>query len=423
MFTPLNPIPPRTSRLINRVPFFYGWVILTAGTFGLIMTSPGQTYAISIFIEHFIHDLGLSRTLVSGLYGLGTLAGSLALPFIGRAIDRRGSRVMAVIIALLFGLACIFMGLVQNGFMLVAGFVAIRMLGQGGLGLVSQNVINQWWVARRGMIMGFSGLAISLLGIGVLPGLINWLVTLYGWRWTYMLLGGVLLLVMAPVGLLFYRDRPELYGLHPDGRQIPIDDTQIAVAEENWTLAEAVRTPMFWIMSSGLALIAMLITGLFFHMVSIFADNGLATTAAATVYLPIALATAAFTLSGGMLLDRVPARVMLSGSLFLMAFSMWFAQHLTSPGAAMLYGVALGGTSGLFHVVAMVVWARYYGRTHLGSITGVTATLVIVGSALGPLPLGAARDWLGSYNQALMLLAFFPLILSVITLFTPRPQK
>jgi MFS transporter, OFA family, oxalate/formate antiporter len=423
MFTPLKPINPRTSRMISRTPFFYGWIIVIAGTFGLIMTGPGQTYAVSIFIEHFIHDLGLSRTLVSGLYGIGTLAGSFALPLIGREIDRRGSRTTAVAIALLFGLACVFMGFIQNGLMLLAGFVAIRMLGQGGLGLVSQNVINQWWVARRGLIMGVSGLGVSLLGIGVLPGLINWLVTLYGWRLAYMLLGGVLLLAMAPLAWLFFRDRPELYGLHPDGRQMAIDEAELAVAEENWTLAEARRTAMFWIMSGSLALIAMLITGLYFHMVSIFADNGLASSAAAAVYAPIALATAAFTLAGGLLLDRVPARVMLSAALFLLAFSLWFAQHLSGVAAATLYGAALGGTSGLFHVVGMVVWARYYGRKHLGSITGVTATVVIIGSALGPLPLGAARDWLGSYNQALTLLAVFPLLLGGATLFTPRPQK
>jgi hypothetical protein len=110
-------------------------------------------------------------------------------------------------------------------------------------------------------------------------------------------------------------------------------------------------------------------------------------------------------------------------TLFLLAFSLWYAQHLSGVAAATLYGAALGSTSGLFHVVGMVVWARYYGRQHLGSITGVTTTVVVIGSALGPLPLGAARDWLGSYNQALTLLAILPLALGAATLFTPRPQK
>jgi MFS transporter, OFA family, oxalate/formate antiporter len=212
-----NSPPQQNSRVVNRSPIFYGWVIMMAGTFGLIMTGPAQTYAVSIFIERFIADLGISRSLVSTLYAVGTLMGSMALPYVGRQIDRRGSRQMVVIIAVLFGLACIYMGFVQNAVMLGFGFLAIRMLGQGSLGLVSQNVINQWWVARRGMIMGISGLLLSLLGIGLLPSLINWLVNLLGWRPAYMLLGGILLLVMAPVGYLFYRDRPEVYGLQPDG--------------------------------------------------------------------------------------------------------------------------------------------------------------------------------------------------------------
>lgn len=427
-----NSPPQQNSRVINRSPIFYGWVIMMAGTFGLIMTGPAQTYAVSIFIERFIADLGISRSLVSTLYAVGTLMGSMALPYVGRQIDRRGSRQMVVIIAVLFGLACIYMGFVQNAVMLGFGFLAIRMLGQGSLGLVSQNVINQWWVARRGMIMGISGLLLSLLGIGLLPSLINWLVNLLGWRPAYMLLGGILLLVMAPVGYLFYRDRPEVYGLQPDGVvRVAVGETAVSptapitapVAEENWTLPEARRTPMFWVVAASSALIAMLITGLFFHMVSIFADNGLPPEIAATVYLPIALSTAVVTLFGGVLLDRLPVRLILAVSLFLQATALLMAQYLSSIFLAMLFGVVIGATSGLFHAVGTVVWAKYYGRKHLGTITGVTTTIVIVGSSLGPIPLGVARDWLGSYNQALSILAIFPIVLGVISLFTPRPQK
>lgn len=421
----------QSSRVVNRSPIFYGWVIMMAGTFGLIMTGPAQTYAVSIFIERFIADLGISRSLVSTLYAAGTLAGSMALPFVGRQIDRRGSRSMVVIIAILFGLACIYMGFVQNAIMLGIGFLAIRMLGQGSLGLVSQHVINQWWVARRGMIMGISGFLLSLLGVGALPGLINWLVNLLGWRPAYMLLGGILLLVMAPVGYLFYRDRPEVYGLQPDGLLPAVGDTAVSAttpitlptAEDNWTLPEARRTPMFWVVALSSALIAMLNTGLFFHMVSILADNGLPDSMAAAVYVPIALATALVTLSGGILLDRLPVRVVLAAALFLQAVSLLMAIYLTSNFLAILYGIVIGATSGLFHAVNSVAWAKYYGRKYLGSITGVTITIVIIGSSLGPIPLGIARDLLGSYNQALIILAIFPFLFCIASLFTPRPEK
>ena len=174
--------PIRTSRIIQRTPFFYGWVILVVGTLGNIMTSPGQTYAISIFIEHFIADLGVSRSLVSTFYTIGTLTGSFVLPFVGRQVDQRSPRLMVGLIAGLFGLACLYMSTVQTGWMLLIGFILVRMLGQGSLGLVSTYIVNQWWLRRRGLMMGLSGVMMALLGVGTFPSLINWLIPWFGWR-------------------------------------------------------------------------------------------------------------------------------------------------------------------------------------------------------------------------------------------------
>ncbi|MCP4415201.1 MAG: MFS transporter, partial [Chloroflexi bacterium] len=95
----VNPTAPHTDSLVQKSPIFYGWIILVVGTIGLTMTSPGQTYAVSIFVEHFIRDLSLSRSLVSSLYTIGTLTGSFALPFVGRQIDKRGPRLMVMLIS------------------------------------------------------------------------------------------------------------------------------------------------------------------------------------------------------------------------------------------------------------------------------------------------------------------------------------
>lgn len=416
----------RHSRIVNKSPFFFGWIILLVGTLGMIMTSPGQTYAVSIFIEHFITDLGISRSMVSMLYTIGTLAGSFALPFIGRQIDRRGPRLMVGLIAGGFGLACIYMGFVWNALMLGLGFVAIRMLGQGSLALVSQNVINQWWVRRRGTVMGVSGLFMSLLGVGGFPNLINWLIPQYGWRQTYMILGLLLLGVMVPLGLLFFRDRPEYYGLRPDGGwrgATSLNQPEPDLPEEAWTLPEARRTAAFWVMALGLALIALLTTGLFFHMVSIFADNGLPTTVAASVFVPIALSTALVQLGSGILIDRIPLRFILATALFFQATALILVQLLSSVPVAMLYGVIMGATTALMATVHNVGWAVFFGRAHLGSISGFATTILIAGSSLGPLPLGVARDLTGSYNLALTALAVLPLALGLASLFVGRPSR
>lgn len=418
-------VPVRTSRMIQLTPFYYGWVVLIAGTVGSILSSPGQTFSISIFIEYFIHDLGISRSLISTFYTIGTLVGSFALPFIGRQIDLKGPRLTTGIISALFGLACLYMSTVHNGWMLLIGFIAVRMLGQGSLSLVSNYVISQWWLRRRGTMLGISGVVMALLGIGGFPVMINWLIPQVGWRMTWVILGMILLVIMVPVGLLLFRARPEVFGLLPDGASSTptLVTSQGEMFEENWTSQEARRTAAFWIITIGLSSISMLSTGLQFHMVSIFLDNHLSADAAAGVYVPLALTTAVMTLVSGVLVDRISVRYLLIAALLLQTVSMWLAPSLSSLWMATLYGVLLGCLSGLQRTVSTVVYASYFGRLHLGAISGISSTIMVAGSALGPLPMAMARDLLGQYTYALYWLSLLPFALAIVSFWMKRPRR
>ena len=363
---------------------------MVVGTLGLIMTSPGQSYVVSIFIESFIADLEISRSVVSSLYTAATLAGSFALPFVGRIIDRYGSRRVVTLISLAFGLACIYLGYVQNAVMLGIGFICIRLLGQGSLGLVSMNVINQWWITRRGLVMGISGLFVALLGLGFFPIFVNWLIPQVGWRNTYILLGCVLLFGMVPIGYFFFRDKPEQFGLKPDGVQIKACQDAAnnqTITEENWTRKEAMHTPAFWVIGGSAGTISMLTTGIIFHLVSIFADQGLDSDTAASVFIPLSITMAIVTLGGGVLADRISGRYLLALILTGQVAVLIMALNLSNYWLVLLFGVTLGTISGLYRIIMSVLWANYFGRQHLGSITGVAQTIAVGGSALGPPPI------------------------------------
>jgi len=350
---------------------------------------------------------------------------SFSLPFVGQQIDRRGPRVMVGVVTAFFALACVYMGFVQGAVMLGIGFVLLRMLGQGSLSMVSTNVVNRWWVRRRGTVLGIAGVLSSILGSGLFPSLVHALIGRFGWRSTYPLLGLLVAAVMLPVGLIFYRRQPEDYGLQPDGgtRRREQEREEVAQLEENWTRAQAVRTAAFWSAGLGLAAISMLSTGLQFHMVSIFHDGGLSESAAAAAFLPIAVTVGVVNLTSGVLVDRIPVRFLLCTALLLQAISLVMAPRLQSTASALAYGVVLGMTGGLQFTVSMVIWANYYGRRHLGSIRGVASLVSIGGSALGPMPMGIARDLLGSYDLALTVLAVLPLLLAVLALTVRRPNK
>lgn len=424
---PIIPAPLKKN-FITSSPIFYGWVILAAGTFGIIMTSPGQTYTISIFIEHMINDLGISRSVVSALYSVGTLIGSFALPYWGRQIDRRGARNMAVVISVLFGLACVYMGFVQNALMLGLGFILIRMLGQGSLSMVSQTVINQWWMRKRGIISGISGLVMALVGMGAFPSLVYALISRFEWRIAYGILGLALLFLMAPIGFLFFRNRPEDYQLSPDGISTADsrDDsllTRVAPEEESWTLGESMQTYTFWILVIGLAAFAMLSTGLFFHLVSIFDDRGLGSAVAASVFLPVALAAAVANLAGGFLTDHIPLRYLLAMGLLLQSISLIMAQLLQGAITVILFGILLGATNGIARTLGAVAWPSFFGRENLGSIYGFTVAAGVVGAALGPLPFGFVRDIFGSYQLALFISAGVCILLSLLGLTIKKPSR
>jgi MFS family permease len=415
--------PTKTSRLIKATPFFYGWVILAVGTVGIVMMAPSQTFTISVFIDYFIKDLGISRASISLLYGLATFAASLLLPLIGRLVDRYGPRLMTPLIALSLGLAAMGTALVQGVVTLLIGLLALRFLGFGSLQLVSNNLIAQWFIRRRGRVMGLAGLSLPI-GLMIFPGLSQFLIEQFGWRWAMALLGLLVWLVMLPISLLFFKDRPELYGLQPDGDVVPeADSLRNGNAERNWTLAEARRTSVFWLFSAGLTVLTMLLAGLVFHQTSLFEVRGLSRETAVNAFYIIAIFSVVGNLGMGWLLDHYRARLLLTITLFLLAATMVMVQVMSTPAEALIYGALNGLVSGAFRVIDAVVWAKYFGRLHLGSIRGAVMIGVVGGTALGPYPLGLSLDVLGSYAPALTGLMVLPLGIGLAALLIKRPEK
>lgn len=414
----------KSSRLIKATPFFYGWVILVVGTVGIIMMGPSQTFTISVFIDYFIKDLGISRANISLIYGLATFAASLLLPQMGRLVDRYGARRTTPLIALLLGLAAMALALVQGPLTIFLAFLALRFLGFGALQLVSNYAIAQWFIRQRGRVMGLAGLSLSI-GLLIFPALSQYLIGQFGWRMAFVWLGGLVWVVMLPLGWGFFRDRPELYGLHPDGDAPPASFPSAGetAGEENWTLAEARRTQIFWLFSAGITVLTMLLAGLVFHQTSLFAARGLSREVAVSVFNVIAIFSVIGNLATGWLLDHLSPRWVLSGSLFLLAATMLMLMVMTTPEQALIFGGLNGLTSGAFRVLDAVVWAKYFGRLHLGSIRGAVMIGVVGGTALGPYPLGLSLDILGSYTPALLGLLVLPIGIGVAALWIKRPVK
>ncbi len=412
--------------IVNKVPFFYGWIILPTAALALFMSGPGQTYTISIFVDPMIAELGWSRTMVSGLYTAGSLTAGAVMILAGRLLDRYGARVMLTAVAALFGLAALWMSQVNNQVELYLGLAAVRVLGQGALLLFPTTLISIWFVEKRGkaVAVGATGLACSQ---AIFPTVTHRLINSIGWRNAWVSIGfSMWTLLLIPVAF-FTRRSPESIGQLPDGRKknssdIPgKQDTDYKI-EASFSLHQAMKTRAFWLLIiTGISL-PLLTTALFFHHVSLMECMGISPAVAASVYMAIGPLNMLGTFTAGFMADKVTNRYLLAAGQLMMAATMLWIFAISSTWQALVYGAMMGLTIGFTSNINTVIWANYFGRRRLGSIRGVAAAFMVTSAALGPLPFGFLFDNTGSYSLAILISLSLPLICSITALLARPPQ-
>ena len=405
-------------------PVFYGWIVWLVAIVGVSASSPGQSYSVSLFMDFFIADFGLDRTTVSGLYGGGTFLASITLTWMGRRLDLSGNRRMGVAVGAAFGLSLVFCALVNGPIMLLIAFIGIRSLGQGGLTLVSTTAVANWYRRRRGAMMAYLALIYALFQ-GLYVNLLRLLLESVDWRSAFLMLGvGVVALVVPAFGLLM-RDSPEAQGLRPDNlAEDPQPNARPSDSEAgSWRLAEAIRTPIFWVFIASRMLSSAWATGLILHQVSIFAQLQHSARIATETFALVSIFAAGSALLAGYLIDRFnPSLVVIQEMIALLAACLLC---MTMRGAPMLvlYALAFGLGLGIGYVFDGAVWTNMFGRAHQGEIRGFVFTAVIFGSAVGPALFGLSYDLAGGYEPVLWMGALLSVILALLAMLTPRPRR
>jgi len=407
---------------------FYGWVMLAVAGLGMFASGPGQSHMFSVFILPITQDLDISRTAVSSAYALATLAAAFGLPYMGRLVDRYGVRRVLLGIATLFGASACAFGMVTNLVLLALGFGALRFLGQGSLMLSCANLVAQWFSRKRGFALSLMALGFSA-SVALHPPFAQWLIDQVGWRTAWLWLGVITWLLLLPTVLLLVQNKPEDLGLQPDGaRPTPAgaggggDASSGGSAEVGLTSRQALATSAFWIIAASLSTFSMLVTGLFFHQVSIFESLGLSPQVAARVFPVSALSMVVAMPLIGRLLDRLPTRPLFAAAMLTLAAAMLALLFVRDLPSALLYSVVFGISNAAVQTHMTFLWPRFFGRRHLGSIQGTAQTIGVVGASIGPLPLGFAFDQFGSYRGALMLLALLPVLCAIAILFMREPR-
>jgi MFS family permease len=261
------------SRVLQR---YYPWVVI-AIAFLTVGVAFGARNSFAVFLVAVIEEFRWSRGLASGAIMLGSAMWTLAAPVIGMLLDRLGPRVVlpggAIIMALGFAVSGMahtvtdfYLGM---GVLMGVGFAALPMTSQA-------TFLSNWFIRKRGMAIGTAASGIGL-GILLVVPWTQWLITTYGWRSAFFIVGGVLAIVVAPLNYFFQRQRPEEMNLKPDFGDSPPRSPAghvKAASLDGPSLKEALRTWRFWAFAFGVLAGAIPLHMVLIHQVAAVSDAG-----------------------------------------------------------------------------------------------------------------------------------------------------
>lgn len=405
---------------------YYGWTIVGVAMLAVFVSSPGQTYVVSVFVDPIERETGWSRTLISGLYTLGSLTAATAILVVGRLMDRFGARAALAAAGLALGLAALWMSRIDGAFDLYVGFALLRLFGQGALTVVPTAMVALWFVHLRGRALALTALG-AVAGQAVFPPFVHLLVIGTHWRTAWVVLALVVWGSLLPAAVLLVRRSPESIGLRPDGNTPPgrhPGDGAVAPAREaHWMLAEALRSRTFWLVIVAVASQSLIATALTFHHVSFMRSLGIDAATAATVLTAMALASLVGTFAAGLVADRLAGRHLLAVTPACLTIAMLWSVGIAEPWQAFGYGGLLGFASGFGATAQAVIWPNYFGTRHIGSIRSAGAMGMMVAAAIGPLPFGWTFDLTGSYRTTVLVFGGLPVASAVAAVLARPPRK
>ena len=438
-WNPEFPIRPR------KFPFFYGWFLVFVATLGLCASMPGQTIGVGVFKTRLMEALGLSSMQLSVAYMLGTLLAAIFLGVGGRFFDRFGGRKALVYSVMALGLVLLGLSGIEwvsalferipllnlkiwlpPFICLMIGFGLLRYAGQGMVTLSSRAIIGKWFDRRRGTVTAFSGALVSFM-FSASPICLEYLIRKFSWQGAWMVMGLFMLLVLVPFFWLFIRDNPEECGLVMDGgpgkkARKPNPDS---IAHRDYTRAEAARTFSFWAFTLTFGLSGLVVTAYTFHILAIAAELTVSTDYILMLFVP----TAGVSVVSGFIIASVTdlSFVRIKYLLVLMGVggcgayaSIGFGSY---PDISWLHIASFGLSGGCFASLSTIVWPRFYGRSHLGAISGLFMTIIVITSAVGPFLFNLGERVFGGYRPGFIVCAVIAAGLAVAAFWADNPQR
>ena len=365
----------------------YRWVIVAAG--GLLgCVAIGAMFSLPVFLGAITRDTGWSVTGVSSAMTIGFLALALTSMAWGNLSDRFGPRFVVVTGSMILAIS---LALASQTTSLIAFQVIFGLFVGASIAAVFPPMmacVTGWFDTHR-------SLAVSLVsaGMGMAPmtmsPLAAWLVSIYDWRTSMLIIAAVAAAVMIPVSLLVRRP-PALEG---GGAAAAASGEDSAMS-----VGQALKSPQFIILLLTNFFCCATHSGPIIHTVNYAVSCGIPLIAAVSIYSVEGFAGLGGRVAFGLLGDRFGAKQILV--LALLAQALGALGYLAASDLGTFYAVAAvfgfiyAGTMPLYAAIAR----ENFPLRMMGTVIGGTAMAGSLGMATGPLAGGLIYDTLASYT-------------------------
>jgi len=409
---------------------FYGWIIVGITVVNMTLIY-GIRHSFSVFFPPILDEFGWARGSTALMMSLNILIYGFSAPVAGTLGDRwKPRRIMPIGVAVL-GVAtasCAFANQLWH-FYVLFGVLAPIGTAFSGYPLLGPAVAN-WFAKRRGLAMGLGQMG---GGLSFVYGIFaEFTISQLGWRYAYVVLAGILVVVLSPLYLLFFHYRPEDRNVRPYGAaELSAVETQKSTTaairnrlSRDWTLGQAMGTYQLWLLVLSQSLYWGLGTYLVLaHQVKFTGDVGYSSMFSASVFGLFGIFFAGGQASAfisdwiGREKTITLATILSIGALV----ALLSVKDSSQPLLLYVYATCFGYGTGLFSPTLVAGTADIFHGRHFGGIAALLLTGMGVAAFIGPWLGGYIYDISGSYSSAFILcMVCFGLACIAVWIAAPR---
>lgn len=408
--------------------FYYGWIIVLL-TFATLLVSAGIRSLPSVLLIPFQDEFGWSRGSISSVISVGIFLYGLVGPFSASMLLRFGFRKVLICSLSVLGLSLAMTPFIHAlwQFELLWGLVSGLATGMMA-NVLGVTVSNQWFVKRKGLIIGLLTASAATGQLLFLP-LFAKLTTDFGWRYAVYIAVASIAVVLVAVAI-WMRNHPYEVGAAPYGatelvKPEPFRGNILIAPLQNLRLA--MKHPTFWLLAGTFFFCGFSTNGLIgTHLIAACGDHGMLEVAAAGLLAMMGVFDLFGTTISGWLSDRFDSRKLLFWYYGLRGLSLLFLPFaLSSASPAML--VVFSVFYGLDWIATVPPTAKLagetFGKEKSGMIFGWVVVAHQIGASTAAYGAGVLRDWLGSYSQAFVIAGFVCFVAAIMAMQIRKAQS